>query len=132
VNFTRTVTVTSAKFTLYSPTRFLLPAQIRLIYKLFKDGILLLRGISNVVAQLRCHDQNRSLVRILLRVENDLSTVAVPTGSRSKRLIAAENVGYIFSYWGEVAKVSSMSGVERSPSKRAHLAGGPWHSESLG
>jgi hypothetical protein len=70
------------------PTRYLLPAQIRLIYKLFKEGIFLLRGT---------HLERHSLVRILLRVENDLSTVAVPTGSRNKRMIAEENVRYIFS-----------------------------------
>jgi hypothetical protein len=46
-------------------------------------------------------------------------------------MIVAENVGYISSHWGEIDKISSMSGVEKSPSKRAHLAGGPWQSKSL-
>jgi hypothetical protein len=43
---------------------------------------------------------DRSLVRILFRAVNDLLTVAVATGSRSKRLIVAENVGVHFFILG--------------------------------
>jgi hypothetical protein len=98
----QTVTVTTAKVTPCSLTRFLLPAQIRLIHKLFKIGILLLRGSRtsgicgpSIKWSMRYQTwsavmRHRSLARILCRVENDISTVAVPTGCRSKCLIAAE------------------------------------------
>jgi hypothetical protein len=43
---------------------------------------------------------DRSLFRIMFRVVNDLSTVAISTGSRSKRLIVTENVGGTFRHTG--------------------------------
>jgi hypothetical protein len=39
---------------------------------------------------------SRTLDRIRIRIENKLSTVAVPNGSRNKCPIAAENVDIFF------------------------------------
>jgi hypothetical protein len=146
MNFTRTMTVTSAKissvFTDEVSSASTDTSHLQAVQRRYSAA----PGISNVrymwlfncekheVSELiSCESRRHRSLTGQNSIGNDLSTVAVPTGTAEADVIVAENGGrgYIYLYWGEVAKVSSMSGVERSPSKRAHLAGGPWHSESF-
>jgi hypothetical protein len=124
VNFTRAVTVTSAKMS-YVFTEQVSSARTNTSH---------LQIVQKRLSAAPWHlERQVYVVRILFRVVNDLSTVAVATGNRSKRLIVAENVRVIFFILGQSSQsYSSISGFERSPSKRVHLTGGPWYSESLG
>jgi len=58
----------------------------------------------------------RSTLKIRLRVEKDLSNVAVATGNNGSRLSAPGNVGYIRMYCDDVAIIIICFSDDRSPS----------------
>ena len=71
--------------------------------------------------------RQRWLDTIRFMVENERSTVAVPTGSSNSFRTAAENVGNMATLSGKTARFSMLSCVSRSPGRRRNIL----HSDSM-